>query len=130
MESSMKSIVTAGTLAGLSMLLLGGMSRDEGTAASTSEPHEAGIPIERLITIVARKTGKRYVVDPRVRADVQLIGQDPSTVTYPELLTILQVHGFTAAEGGGYIRVIPDANSRQTPTPQLSNGQTFPDAQV
>jgi type II secretory pathway component GspD/PulD (secretin) len=126
----MKLIVTAGAAACLAVLLLGGMSTDESSPTTASEPHDAGIPIERIIVGVARKTGRKYIVDPRVRAQVQLIGQDPSSVTYPELLTILQLHGFVAVEGGGYIRVIPDGGARTVQMPQLSNGQTFPDAQL
>jgi hypothetical protein len=63
----------------------------------------------RIIATVARKIGKKYLIDSRVHAHVQLIGQDPSNITYSDLLTILQVYGFAATEGGGYVRVIPDA---------------------
>jgi type II secretory pathway component GspD/PulD (secretin) len=128
MELTMRSMVTAGTTACLAVLLLGGMTTDESTSAS-SESRDAGVPIEQIITTVARKTGKKYVLDPRTHFQVRIIGQDPSSITYPELLTILQVNGFIAVEGGGYIRVLPDANARQVAEPQLSNGQTYPDAQ-
>ena len=124
----MRSMVTAGTTACLAVLLLGGMTTDESTSAS-SESRDAGVPIEQIITTVARKTGKKYVLDPRTHFRVKLIGQDPSSITYPELLTILQVNGFITVEGGGYIRVLPDANARQVAQPQLSTGQTYPDAQ-
>ncbi len=39
------------------------------------------------------------------------------------------MYGFAATEGGGYVRVIPDATIRQWPLPQLASGQTYPDAQ-
>lgn len=126
----MKSIITAGTTACLAVLLLSGMSMDESAPAMSSESHDSGTSITQIITTVARKTGKKFIVDPRVRAQVQLIGQDPSSVSYPQFLTILQIHGFVAVEGSdGLTRVVPDAAARQFPTPQLSSGQTFPDAQ-
>jgi len=83
-----RSIMTASATACLAILLLCGMSTDEGTSASApnSEAHESGgIAIEQIIAIVARKTGKKYLVDPRVRAQVHLIGEEPSSITYSEL---------------------------------------------
>src|ERR1700737_5476911 len=130
MEWTMKSIIAACAAAGLAATVLGGVSSAaESTSASASESADEGIPIERIIATVAHKTGKKYLIDPRVRAHVQIIGQDPSNITYSELLTILQMHGFAATEGGGYVRVIPDATIRQWALPQLASGQTYPDAQ-
>ena len=127
----MRSIVSASAMACLAVLLLCGMSTDESapTSASASDAREAGIPIERIIATVAHKTGKKYLLDPRVHAQVQIVGQDPASITYSELLTILQLHGFVAFEGGGYIRVLPDANARQTAQPLMTDGQTYPDAE-
>ncbi len=125
----MKSMVIASSAACLAILLLGGMSTDEGMSAAVSEPHEGGIPIERIIGIVAHKTGKKYVLDPRVHAQVQIVGQDPSSITQAELQTILQVYGFIAVEGGGYFRVLPDASARQTAPTLMAANQTYPDAQ-
>jgi general secretion pathway protein D len=126
----MKSIIAACAAAGLATALLGGVSSAADTASeTTNDSSDAGIPIERIIDTVAHKTGKKYLIDPRVRAHVQIIGQDPSSITYSDLLTILQVHGFMAVEGGGYVRVLPDANARQVAQPQMSSGHTFPDAQ-
>jgi general secretion pathway protein D len=127
----MKSIIAACAAVGLAATLLGGVSSAaDSTSASASESADEGIPIERIIATVAHKTGKKYLIDPRVRAHVQIIGQDPSNITYSELLTILQVHGFVAVEGGGYVLILPDANARQVAQPQMSSGQTFPDAQI
>jgi type II secretory pathway component GspD/PulD (secretin) len=127
----MKSIIAACAAAGLTTALLGGVSSAaDSSSASASESSDAGIPLERIIATVAHKTGKKYLIDPRVHAHVQIIGQDPSNITYGELLMILQVHGFIAVEGGGYVRILPDANARQVAQPQMSSGQTFPDAQL
>ena len=126
----MKSIIAACAVAGLAAALLGGVSSAADSASqSVNDSSDAGIPIEQIIATVAHKTGKKYLIDPRVRAHVQIIGQDPSNITYSDLLTILQVHGFMAVEGGGYVRVLPDANARQVAQPRMSSGQTFPDAQ-
>jgi general secretion pathway protein D len=127
----MKSIIAVCVAASLAGALLGEVSWAADSAPeSASESSEAGIPIEPIIATVAHKTGKKYLIDPRVHAHVQLIGQDPSNITYSELLTILQLHGFVTVEGGGYILVLPDANARQVAQPQMSSEQTFPDAQI
>jgi type II secretory pathway component GspD/PulD (secretin) len=88
-----------------------------------------GVPIDKVIDIVARKTGKKYVLDPRVHAQVQIVGQDLERLTYPELLTILQLYGFTAIECGGYVLVVPETNVRVMPLPLVSGKEVYPDSQ-
>lgn len=99
------------------------------TAAATDEP-DTGIPIEKIIASVAHQAHRKFVIDPRVQARVHLVGEDPAQVTYNELLTILELHGYITFESSGYVLVMPDANARQVPQPMLTKGQTFPDARV
>lgn len=84
------------------------------------------VPISSLIATVAQKTHRKFVLDPRVRAEVTLIGEEPSSVTYDELLTILDTYGFTAVDVGGYIKVIPDAMVRWQPAPLVSDREKRP----
>jgi len=90
---------------------------------------ENGVPISRLLATVAKKTGKKFVVDPHVRGEVEIVGQDAANISYGDLLTILRVYGFTAVELGGYVNVIPAAVVRQMPVPLLSGRETRPDAE-
>jgi general secretion pathway protein D len=94
-----------------------------------AEAEGTGIPILTLLRSVAKNTGKKMVVDSRVRGNVQLIGEEVGNVTYSELLTILQVQGFTAVEGGGLVRVIPEPIVRQSALPLIVGTATYPDAQ-
>jgi general secretion pathway protein D len=87
---------------------------------------ENGIPIERVIAEVARKTGKKFVVDPRVRANVILVGEEPSALTYPQFLTVLEVYGYIAVDDGGLVRVLPDASTRTQPIPTITPKDTRP----
>jgi len=80
----------------------------------------ATIEIGELIAKVAKRTGKQFIVDPRVRAEVPLIGLDADRVDYPKLLAILNINLFATYEAGGLIRVVPDANARQLPIPVTS----------
>ena len=114
----MKSIIAA-----LAALTIASVS------AAADEP-DNGTPIAQIITTVAHKTNRKFLIDPRVDARVHLVGEEPSQVSYNELLTILELHGYVTAESGGYVLVMPDANARQIAQPQLTKGQTFPDAQI
>jgi general secretion pathway protein D len=104
-------------------------SSADGVSAS-AEHVENGVPIAKLIAAVAKKTGKKFVVDPRVHAEVSLMGQDPANVSYNDLLTILEMYGYVAAEFGGYVNVSPISNARQEPSPLLTGKDSRPDAEV
>lgn len=75
------------------------------------------IPLTALISSVAKRTNKKFIVDPRVRADVLLIGSSPSSISYGDFLEVLQVHGFTAVEGAEFVRIVPDASVRHFSLP-------------
>ena len=92
-------------------------------------PADSGVPIHTLIRAVAKKTGKKFLIDPRVDGKVQLIGEEASNVSYSELFTILQVLGFTAVEGGGFLRVIPATDVRASALPLVIGSANYPDAQ-
>ena len=93
-------------------------------------PAMAGaVPLERVISAVAKRTGKKFIVDPRVRGDVTVVGHDPTSIDYPTLLTVLQVHGFAAVEQAGYVRVIPDATVRQQSLPVVSGKESYADGE-
>lgn len=90
---------------------------------------DAGVPMYSVIRAVAKKTGKKFIVDSSVHGNVQLIGEEAGNVTYSDLLAILEVQGFTAVEGGGFVRVIPEAIVRQFALPLVVGTATYPDAQ-
>ncbi len=71
------------------------------------------IEMTDLIEKVAKRTGKQFIVDPRVRASVRLVGFGTGDVDYQRLLAILRVHAFVAVEENGFVTVVPDAGARQ-----------------
>jgi general secretion pathway protein D len=109
------------------VLLLGALAANAQVAPKADATPPGTVPISSLIATVAQKTGKKFVLDPRVRASVTLIGEDPSSVTYDQLLTILDTYGFTAIERGGYVRVVPLALVRMEPLPFVSGDEKRPD---
>ena len=98
--------------------------------AQSASSSTAGTPLVQLIETVSKKTGKNFILDPRVAGNAVLVGIDPSKVTYPELLTILQVNGYAAVESGGLIRVIPDSMGRSAPSPLIDGNEKHPDAEI
>jgi general secretion pathway protein D len=115
----------------LALLSLAGAAYAQSSPESANAGHaDDGVPLSRLIAIVAKKTGRKFVLDPRVHGNVSLLGEDTANVNYSELMTILGVYDFITTEMGGYVVVLPDANARQTPIPRLSGKETFPDSQV
>jgi general secretion pathway protein D len=86
-------------------------------AAAASAPEDYGIEMMDLIDQVAKRTGKQFIVDPRVRAVVSKSGLDFDKVDYAKLLAILTIHQFAAYESNGVVKVLPDASARQLPIP-------------
>ncbi len=87
-------------------------------------------PLKDLIAAVAKKTGKKFVVDAHVQGDVTLIGQNFDQVSYDNLNTILYLYGFSMVETGGYTLIAPDAVARQLPNPVLAERAKASDQQM
>lgn len=118
------AVLTATSLVAASVAQ--GQSSD---AVASSATTQAGVPIEQLVVIATKKTGKRFVLDARVHANVVLIGATPSDLTYLEFLTVLEFYGFAAVEDGKLVRIVPDANLRQYATPIITTKDTLPGAE-
>ncbi|MEM7259281.1 MAG: secretin N-terminal domain-containing protein [Pseudomonadota bacterium] len=67
--------------------------------------------IRSIIATVSARTGKNFIIDPRVRARVTMVTSEPVAADkfYDMLLSILQVHGFAAVPAGDFIKVVPFA---------------------
>ena len=85
--------------------------------AATSNASDNGMELTDLIDKVAKRTGKQFIIDPRVRGQISKSGIDLDKVDYARLLAILNVNMFGTYEANGVVRVVPDANARQMPIP-------------
>jgi general secretion pathway protein D len=81
--------------------------------------------IGTLIETVAEITGKNFVVDPRVKAQVTVISGEPISKAelYQVFLSVLQVHGFAAVSVDGIVKIVPDIIAKQGPAPVTGDGQ-------
>ncbi len=106
-------------LAGLLALALPGVSLGQAQGAIT--PNYKDADLSQIIEAVSAVTGKDFIVDPRVRAQVTMISATPMSpeAFYQAFLSILQVHGFVAVPAGKVIKILPDANARQLPANDL-----------
>lgn len=79
------------------------------------------VDLAQVVEVVAAVTGKRFIIDPRVRAQVTIVSSTPMApdALYETFLSILQVHGFVAVPSGDIVKIIPDANARQMPANDL-----------
>ena len=84
-------------------------------------PNYKDADLGQVIEAVSQVTGKNFIVDPRVRAQVTMLSSTPMSpgAFYEAFLAILQVHGFVAVPSGNVIKILPDANARQLPANDL-----------
>ncbi|MEZ5500011.1 MAG: type II secretion system secretin GspD [Steroidobacteraceae bacterium] len=86
-------------------------------------PNFKDADITQIVEAVSAATGKNFIIDPRVRANVTMLSTTPMSpdAFYEAFLSILAVHGYVAAPSGNVIKIVPDANARQMPGDDLPN---------
>ncbi len=84
---------------------------------ATITPNYKDADIRQVIEAVGEVTGKNFVLDTRVKAQVTMFSSAPMSpdAFYEAFLSILQVYGFVAVPSGNLIKILPDANARSVP---------------
>ena len=85
-------------------------------------PNFKDADITQIAEAVSAATGKNFIIDPRVRAQVTMLSSTPMSPAafYEAFLSILQVYGFIAVpSGNNVVKILPDANARQIPSIDL-----------
>ena len=79
------------------------------------------VDIHTLIETVSEKTGRNFIVDPRVRATVTVIssGSTNSEELFELFLSVLDVHGFAAVSSGDFVKIVPTQVGVQSALPVL-----------
>jgi len=90
-------------------------------SGSQITPNYKDADLTSVIEAVSQVTGRNFIIDPRVKAQVTMISATPlsSAAFYEAFLAILQVHGYVAVPAGKVYKIIPDANARQLPATDL-----------
>jgi general secretion pathway protein D len=81
-------------------------------AQVTANYREADIRV--VAEAVQQVIGRPIVLDPRVRAQVTVLSNQPMSeeAFYRLFLSTLEVHGYVALDSGNSIQIVPDANAR------------------
>lgn len=77
--------------------------------------------INALIQSISEITGRNFIVDPRVRAQVTVISSKPmdNEEIYEVFLAILAVHGFATIPGEAVTKIVPAADAKQEDIPTV-----------
>lgn len=81
--------------------------------------------LRSLIDTVAQRTGRNFVVDPRVDARITVISSVPvdNRELYEVFRTVLRVHGYAAIDEGDITKIVPSATAKHNAVPLLSRGE-------
>jgi general secretion pathway protein D len=84
-------------------------------------PNFKDADITQIAEAVSAATGKTFIIDPRVRAQVTMLSSTPMSPAafYETFLSILQVYGFIGVPAGNVVKILPDANARAMPATDL-----------
>ena len=108
-----------GLAATLALAIAGSAPGQQSEAMIT--PNYKDADLGQVVEAVSQVTGRSFILDPRVRAQVTMLSTTPMTpdAFYEAFLAILQVHGFIAVPAGNVVKILPDANARQLPANDL-----------
>ena len=111
-RSSVSSRLTTGALLlALTLAPLAGQAQGGGDTVTLNFVN-ADIP--SVIKAVGELTGRNFVIDPRVKGTVMITSAKPVArdQVYPILLSALRMQGFSAIEGRGVVKIVPEAEAK------------------
>ncbi len=80
--------------------------------------------LRSLIQTVSQRTGRNFIVDPRVNAKVDVVSSSPITGSelYDIFLAVLSVHGYAAVPSGDVTKIVPSSTAKQDAIPDDASG--------
>ncbi|HEU4486083.1 MAG TPA: type II secretion system secretin GspD [Povalibacter sp.] len=98
-----------------------GYTQNTPQSGQTITPNFKDADLSLVIQAVQSITGKTFIIDPRVRAQVTILSSTPmdGDAFYQAFLSVLQVHDFVAVESGNIVKIVPAQNSRWMPGDDL-----------
>ncbi|MEK1941080.1 MAG: type II secretion system protein GspD, partial [Pseudomonas sp.] len=81
--------------------------------------------ISEFVDQIADITGETFVVDPRVKGQVNVVSKAPLTLSeiYQLFLSVMATHGFTVITQGDQARIVPNAEAKA----DADSGRPAPD---
>jgi len=71
--------------------------------------------IDSVVRAMGQITGKNFLLDPRVKGTINIASVHPvsADLAYQILISSLRMQGFTAVEGKGLVKIVPEADAKQ-----------------
>lgn len=71
--------------------------------------------IDAVVRAMGQITGKNFLLDPRVKGTINISSVKPvsADLAYQILISSLRMQGFTAVEGKGVVKILPEADAKQ-----------------
>src|SRR6202051_2293383 len=87
----------------------------------TITPNYKDADLSQIIQAVSAVTGKNFIIDPSVNAQVTMLSSTPMSPAafYEAFLSVLQVYGYVAVPAGKVIKIVPNTDARQLPANDL-----------
>jgi len=81
--------------------------------------------LRSLIQTVSERTGRNFIVDPRVNAQVSVVSSEPvnDKELYDIFLSVLAVHGYAAVPEGDVTKIVPAVAAKQDAIPTGGKGK-------
>ena len=108
-------------LAGMFLLTCISVQAQHVDSRATITPNYKDADLEQITEAVSTITGKTFIIDPRVKAQVTMLSSTPMSpqAFYQAYLSILQVHGYIAVPTGNVIKIVPEQNTRTSPADDM-----------
>ena len=73
--------------------------------------------IRAVVHWLSNMTGKHFVIDPRVKGNMTIYAKEPLAINeaYGVVVEAMRVYGYSAVEGDGVVRIVPDVRAKTLP---------------
>jgi len=87
---------------------------NEGSASSKGSLNFVDADIESVIAAIGDYTNTTFIIDPRVKGKINLVSEKPlsKAQAFQLLTSVLRLQGYAVVTGGGYTKVVPEADAK------------------
>jgi general secretion pathway protein D len=91
---------------------------------NTANINFVGADIESVVKAIGHYTGVTFLIDPRVKGQVNLVSEAPLTKAqaFKLMTSTLRLQGFSVVAGDGFYKVVPEADAKLQPGPTQAEG--------
>ncbi|MDE2429153.1 MAG: type II secretion system secretin GspD, partial [Burkholderiales bacterium] len=86
---------------------------------NTAELNFVGADIESVVKAIGHYTGTTFIIDPRVKGQINLVSEKPLTKdqAFKLLVSTLRLQGYAVVTADGYSKVVLEADAKLQPGP-------------